>query len=159
METLRAWVLSLAGTSLLAAAVGALMPEGGQKRAFRAFCAVLFLYACLLPLRAVSLRDADLSALLTTDRDASQSFAAKEDDAALLAAQTLLETKIEETLAQNGLSGCEVTVRCASYDDGIAPETITVRGAFPAEKARALLQPLLTKTTALKLLTEEDNGG
>ncbi len=159
MESLRAWVLVLAGTSLLAAAVGALLSESGQKRAFRALCAVVFLYVCLLPLRSLSATETDLAVLLTTDGDARGSFAEKQDAAAVLAAQTLLETKITQTLAQNGLSGCTVTVRCVSTDDGIAPSRITVRGRFSAETVRKLLRPYLTKTTELELLTEGEHDG
>ena len=51
MESLRAWVLLLAGTAFCGAAIGVLLPEGG-KRTFRALCAVVFLYVCLLPLRS-----------------------------------------------------------------------------------------------------------
>ena len=53
MESLRAWVLVLAGTALFGAVVGALAPEGGTRRAFRVLFAVVFLYVCLLPLRSL----------------------------------------------------------------------------------------------------------
>ena len=152
MESLRAWVLLLAGTAFCGAAVGVLLPEGG-KRTFRALCAVVFLYVCLLPLRSFSARETDLSSLLTTGEDAASSFSKQEADAAVLAAQTLLQTKIKETLAQNGIADCVVTVRCASRGDGIAPEEIIVRGSFSEEKVKRLLQPFLTAETALHLLS------
>lgn len=156
MESLRAWVLLLAGTAFCGAAVGVLLPEGG-KRTFRALCAVVFLYVCLLPLRSFSARETDLSSLLTTEEDAAASLSKQASDAAVLALQTLLQTKIEETLVQNGVTNCAVTVRCAAYDDGIAPEQITVRGSFSKETVTPLLQPFMTAKTKLQLLTEAED--
>lgn len=152
MESLRAWVLLLAGTAFCGAAVGVLLPEGG-KRTFRVLCAVSLLYVCLLPLRSLSARETDLSSLLTTEEDASASFSERAADAAVLAAETLLQTKIEETLAQNGIMDCVVTVRCTSRGDGIAPEELTVRGSFSREAVTQLLQPYLTADTQLQLLS------
>jgi hypothetical protein len=156
MESLRAWVLLLAGTAFCGAAIGVLLPEGG-KRTFRALCAVVFLYVCLLPLRSLSAKETDLASLLTTGEDASSSFSKQASDAAVLAAQTLLQTKIEETLAQSGVEDCVVTVRCALYDDGIAPEQITVRGSFPRDRVQTLLLSFLTANTKLQLLTEAED--
>ena len=155
MESLRAWVLLLAGTAFCGAAIGVLLPEGG-KRTFRALCAVVFLYVCLLPLRSFSARETDFSSLLTTEEDAA-SFSERSADAAVLAAQTLLQTKIEETLAQSGVEDCVVTVRCAAYDDGIAPEQITVRSSFSKDRVQTLLLPFLTANTKLQLLTEAED--
>ena len=159
MESLRAWVLVLAGTALFGAVVGALASEGANRRAFRVLFAAAFLYVCLLPLRSLSEKQADVASLLTAQPEQEASLSARADDAAVLAAQAMLETSIEETLARNGVARCVVSVCCAAFDDGVAPETITVRGHFSPEKVRALLQPFLTAQTQLYLLTEEKDGG
>ncbi len=153
MESLRDWVLLLGGTALLSAVIGALAPPGA-KQAFRVLCAVSVLYAVLLPLRGFSLASLDLEGLLQPQTQTQEAADARAQDAALLAAQITLRQEIEGALQRAGLTQLAVEVRCARFDDGIAPAQITLRGTGDRAAVLSALQPFLTAHTRWTL-TEE----
>ena len=155
MESLRTWVLLLSGVAVCSAAIDALVPAGQTKQAFRVLSAVVFLYALVTPLRGITPTDIDLDSLLTAQTDDAAALSSRAEDAQILAAQTLLQTQITQTLTDAGYPGCTVRVTCAAFDDGIAPERITVRGEIEEAALEPLLQPYLTTHTAWFLLTED----
>ncbi len=148
MEHLRTWVLLLCGVALASAAIGALLPQGQSKAAFRVLTGVVFLYALVLPLKnlghAQTLPDSLRSALPENEQALSQ----KSADARLLAANQVLEAAIADALRTAGYPDASVRVQCAEFDDGIAPQHITVRGNLEKDKLQAILQPFLTAHTA-----------
>ena len=146
MESLRDWVLLLGGTALLSAVIGALAPPGA-KQAFRVLCAVSVLYAVLLPLRGFSLASLDLEGLLQPQTQTQEAADARAQDAALLAAQITLRQEIEGALQRAGQTRLAVEVRCARFDDGIAPAQITLRGTGDRAAVLSALQPFLTVHT------------
>ena len=153
MASMRDWVLLLSGTALLAAAIGALVPPG-TKQAFRVLCAVAVLYTVLLPLRGITLDRLDFEGLLQPQTQTQETLEARSRDAALLAAQTTLRQEIETALQQAGQTRLSVEVRCARFDDGIAPTQITLRGAGDRAAVASALQPFLTAHTEW-VLTED----
>ena len=158
MESMREWVLLLSGTALLSAAVGALVPPGARQ-AFRVLCALAVLYAVLLPLRGLSLNRLDLESLLQPQAQTKEMLDARAEDAALLAANATLRREMEAALQQAGQTQLSVEVRCARFEDGIAPAQIILRGAGDKAAAAAALQPFLTSHTEWTLLTEETDDG
>ena len=153
MASMRDWVLLLSGTALLAAAIGTLVPQG-TKQVFRVLCAVAVLYTVLLPLRGITLDRLDFDGLLQTQTQTQETLEARSQDAAVLAAQTTLRQEIETALRQAGQTQLSVEVRCAHYDDGIAPVQITLHGAGDRAAVASALQPFLTAHTEW-VLTEE----
>ncbi len=155
MESLRAWVLLLSGTAVLSALVSALVPPGANRQAFRVLCAVALLYVLVLPLQGKSANRLPFASSL---REQTQESAALEErtlDAVTLAAQTTLQTALEDKLRSAGLTEVRAEVRCARFADGIAPATIILRGKADEEAARRVLQPFLTAHTEWTILTEE----
>lgn len=153
MDTLRTWVLLLSGTAVLSALAGAMVPQGANRQAFRVLCAAALLYALVLPLRGKSV-DRMTFDLLPGQTQAA-AFEEKTQDAATLAAQAALQTALENKLQQAGQSAVRVQVRCARFDDGIAPARITLRGSADKAAMEALLQPFLTAHTVWTLEPEE----
>ena len=143
MESLRDWVLLLGGTALLSAVIGALAPPRA-KQAFRVLCAVSVLYAVLLPLRGFSLASLDLEGLLQPQTQTQEAADARAQDAALLAAQITLRQEIEGALQRAGQTRLAVEVRCARFDDGIAPAQITLRGTGDSDRENFLWQGIRT---------------
>jgi len=154
MESLREWVLLLSGTALLAAAVATLVPPGA-KQAFRVLCAVAALYAVLLPLRGLSFDRLDPQAWLRPAPDAQETMEVRREEAAVLAAQTALQREIGQALQRAGLTALAIEVRCAVFEDGIAPQRILLRGTADKAAVAAVLRPFLTKHTVWKLVTED----
>ena len=153
MESLRSWVLLLSGTALLTAAIGALAPPGA-KQAFRVLCAVALLYTALLPLRGVSFSRLELDNWLQPQVQAQEALNLRAQDAAVLASQRLLRQEIETALHEAG-QALSVDVRCARFEDGIAPTEITLRGSADKKSVEEVLQPFLTVHTRWMLLTED----
>ena len=118
METLRTWVLLLCGVALASAAIGALLPQGQSKTAFRVLTGVVFLYALVLPLKnwghAQALPDSLRSALPENEQALSQ----KSADARLLAANQVLEAAIADALRTAGYPDASVRVQCAAAHHG-----------------------------------------
>lgn len=155
MESLRDWVLLLSGAALLSAVIGALVPPGARG-AFRVLCAVAVLYAVLLPLRGVSFEKLDPDVWLQPQPQTQEALNLLVQDAAVLAAQTALRQEIETALQQAGQTSLSVAVRCAQFDDGVAPAQITLRGKGDKAAVAAALQPYLTAHTEWSL-TEESH--
>ena len=155
MDTLRTWVLLLCGTSIAAAAVGVLLPQGQTKGAFRVLSGIVFLFALVWPLRQPALTEDWLSAVLTQPPQDASAFAAYEEQGQILAAEQLLEQQIRDALTRAGCRVSAVDVVCEAFSDGIAPRRITVRGQLQADVLQKLLQPYLTKHTEWQLLTED----
>lgn len=154
MESLRDWVLLLSGTALLSAVCGALIPPGARG-AFRVLCTLAVLYAVLLPLRGVSADTFDFDGWPEPQTQVQEALEARTQDAALLAAQTTLQKEIETALRRAGQTALSVGVRCARFDDGIAPARIILRGKGDKAAVAAVLAPYLTARTKWSLTEEK----
>ena len=155
MDTVRTWVLLLCGVAVASAAVGALLPEGRSKGAFRVLTAIVFLYALVLPLRSTAGAGAWLDRILSADLPDAQALEQSAADARLLAANRALETAIADELHAAGYRDVTVRVQCAEESGGISPEKITVRGNLARDDLQQLLRPYLAAHTSWELLTED----
>lgn len=155
MDTLRTWVLLLCGVAVVSAVFGALLPEGESKGAFRVLTAIVFLYALVLPLRSTANADDWVDKLLFSKLPDAGALEQSAADAKILAANRATETAITDALHAAGYPDVSVKVQCAEANDGIAPQTITVRGNVPTDKLKKILKPYLAAHTQWALLTED----
>lgn len=155
MENLRTWVLLLCGVALASAVIGALLPEGESKGAFRVLTAIVFLYALVLPLRSTANADAWLDRILSSKLPDAGALEQSAADAKILAANRATETAIADALRAAGYPDAAVSVQCAETDNGIAPQKITVRGSIEKDALQNMLQPYLAAHTQWALLTED----
>ena len=136
MENFVLQIKTICLVSILTGVLGCLIPECKLKKAFNRFCAVVIVFAVLMPLSSFG-KNADKAGLSGFDRVRGE-VSLQNETAEKMIYTAVLESALNERFSEAGISAT-VAVECEKTDDSYKIAAFTVSAAASDDKDKAAL--------------------